>query len=159
LPASSERRIATREMAAQKTLTLEEIIGLYSHLQEESKALQEQTQLLHDRILEVMREHGVESARSGEFEVVRVLRHYRAKLDVERARRILARYTRLKEATIETLDEAKAKEIIEDFQAQGLLSDIELPYEEEAAEGEALVVRRVEPTPITTATLKPVRLR
>ncbi|MCL5958263.1 MAG: hypothetical protein M1358_02925, partial [Chloroflexi bacterium] len=74
---------------------------------------------------------------------LRQVRHYRQRLDMEEARRILQRFHRLREATIETMDEDKARQSLEDLRARGLISPEEIPYEETHTT-EVLIVRRAE---------------
>ncbi len=135
--------MATKD-AKVPVLELEDALGLYYDLLNESKGILEQVRLLRDRILHVLSARKIDRIEANGYEAVRQVRHHPPRLNEQRAVEILERHGRLDECQVEVLDEDRAMAVIEDLFHHGALSKDELPYIY-VRPTEALIVNRVQP--------------
>jgi phage shock protein A len=124
-------------------LSLGESLDLYAALREQSQQLEARVRALRDRILAVMVQHDLEQVQHGSYEVVRQVRRTPPKLDVERAREILEHHRRLKDCMVETMDVAKARQVLDEMVAAGDISRRDIPLQP-GRMVEALIVRPID---------------
>ncbi len=119
-------------MAATKldapVISLSDAIQMYRDLLEESKGIEGQLRLLRGKILGTLAAQRLDSVQVDGVEAMRQVRHHPPRLITDRAEEILRQHGRLEECQVETLDEERARDVIEDLFRHGALTREELPY-------------------------------
>ncbi len=133
--ATNEREVAVLNLAG--------ALELYSDLLEQAKDMDQQVRMLRDNILRAMALRRLDHVLADGYEAVRQLRHHAPQLNEDRAARILEEQGRLQECQVTSLDQERARAVIDELFRHGALSKDELPYVY-VRPTEALIVRRVE---------------
>jgi hypothetical protein len=143
VPHERKLRIVTATSPIEQTpvVNLEQIVGVYAGLMEQTRQLDELLTVIRDQILRAMRELEVRSIRDEEYEVIRQIRHRPAKLDQQKAEVLLKRFDRFNECVISQLDDQKVRTLVEELLANGSIGEDEVPYGPES-KSEVLVLRR-----------------
>ena len=124
-------------------LNMADALELYYDLLQQAKGMEQQVRLLRDRILQSLASRKIDRLQVDGYEAERQLRHHPPQLNEDRANEILERHGRLEECQIETLDQEKARAVIDELFRHGAISKDELPYVY-VKPTEALVVHHLE---------------